>query len=218
LFSQGRVPTYNDVPSGAAVYIQAYPLSPNDVGKTITLLGVDYNGQPLTHVGHDGKNWPGTVITLASPFGISVTTVARIDAVEKEVTQMNVPIYALNPTTGAQLDLAVYEPGETNPSYAKDRLFAVGHPFCGCPFPAVALVKLAFVPVEADVDFVMVPSLNALKKAIQSIKSGEANNIQEQEAFLASAVSELNHVLENEEQPEQIAVSDTMLVRRQRIY
>lgn len=218
LISEGRTATYGEIPTANPQLIQAYCQSPNDVGKTIKLLGMDGNGMPLTYIGKDGQNYPGTVITLAAPFGISLVTVSRIDAVIKEVTQMSVPVYAYDTVLKTQTGIGFYGPGETNPSYAKDRLFARGHQCCQNPFTVIALVKLAFVPVDADEDYIPIPSLNALKKAVQSIKCGEANDIQGQEGFITSAVNELNHVLENEEPLEQVAVAESFTVNRRRLY
>lgn len=218
LISEGRVPIYGVIPDDNPQLIQAYPLSPNDVGKTITLLGYDNNGQALTHVGIDGKNYPGTVITLATPFGISTVNVSRITQVIKEVTQMPVAVYSYDTVLLTQTAIAFYAPTETNPSYAQDRLFARGHAFCRKSFTVIALVKLAFVPAECDEDYIPVPSLNALKKAVQSIKYGEAGDMANQELFITSAVRELNHVLENEEPLEQVAIAESFTVNRRRLY
>jgi hypothetical protein len=200
LISQGRVPTYNDVPSGNPVYIRAYALGQVDKGKTVTIFGIDGNGQTLRHQDPVSGDWlDGAIITLDIPFGSTSTYVQRIDAVLKDETQFNVPLYSYDPITNTLLDLAIYEPTETNPSYSKDRLFSVGSPNCQSDFTIIALVKLAFIPVKVDTDYVLIPSTNALKKAIQSIKHGEAGDIANQEAYLQSAVNELNMVMENEQ-------------------
>lgn len=207
LAAQGRVPTYNDVPTTHNTqYIRAYCLSPLDVGKTVTIYGVDGNNQPLRHLNATtGEMEDGHVITLAIPYGSSSTYVQRIDAVTKEATRSRVPLYAYDATSDTLLDLAIYEPGETNPSYAKDRLSSC----CDCTtqFTVIALVKLAFIPVEYDTDYVLIPSTNALKKAVQSIKYGESGEIEKQEAFMQASVNELNHVLNNENPFEQTSVN-----------
>jgi len=200
LSSQGRVPTYNDIPGGTSYYVRAYALDPSDKGKTITLFGIDGNGQTLRHQDPATGLWiDGTIIVLDIPFGSTSVYVQRIDAVIKDETQFNVPIFAYDPVGNTLLDLAIYEPGETNPSYAKDRLFSHGHTFCKCEFTVIAMVKLAFIPVKVDTDFVLIPSAMALKTAIQSIKFGESGDAQNQQVFLQSAVNELNRVLDNEQ-------------------
>jgi hypothetical protein len=207
LSSQGRVPTYNDVPGGNPVYIRAYALGQADVGKTVTIFGLDGNGQPLRHQDPASGLWmDGVIVTLSVPFGSTSIYVQRIDAVIKDQTQFRVPLYSYDPITNTLLDLAVYDPSETDPSYAKDRLIAHGHANCQCPFTVIALVKLAFIPVVDDTDYVLIPSTNALKKAIQSIKYGEAGDIANQESFMQAAVNELNHVLDNEEPPNTMPV------------
>lgn len=209
LVSQGRVCTYNDVPSANPQYIRACIQDPRDVGKTLTLFGIDSNGQPLTHIDPPtGDVYPGFIITLASPYTQTTVTLGRIDAVLKDVTQANVPVYSVDSVNGSLLDLAIYEPGETNPSYAKDRLFAAGHHCCHNPFTVICLVKAAFIPVVVDTDYVFIPSLNAIKKAVQSIKAGEGGDISGQEQFIQSSVNELNHVLDNEEPLETTPVDE----------
>jgi hypothetical protein len=61
------------------------------------------------------------------------------------------------------------------------------------------MVKLAFIPVKVDTDFVLIPSMMALKMVIQSIKFGENGDAQNQQVFLQSSVNELNRVLDNEQ-------------------
>lgn len=208
LVSQGRVPTYNDVPGDTPRYVRAYPLCPADVGKTITFFGVDGNNQPLMTLNTDGSYSQGVTITLASPFGQTSVHVQRIDAVRKDLTQLSVPVYAYDPVSDTQLDLAIYEPNEFNPSYAKDRLFDIGRPECNCPMTVIALVKLAFVPVYADTDYVLIPSETALATAIQAVKYRESGDINSHALFMQSAVNDLNSVLNNEIPIEQTPVNE----------
>ena len=199
LSNQGRVPTYNDVPGGNPVYIRAYALGQADVGKTVTIFGLDGNGQPLRHQDPSSGLWmDGVIVTLSVPFGSTSMYVQRIDAVIKDQTQFRVPIYSYDPITNTLLDLAIYDPSETNPSYAKDRLISSGHASCRCPFTVIALVKLAFVPVVDDTDYVLIPSTMALKQAIQAVKYGESGDAQNFSIYLQSAVNTLNDVLNNE--------------------
>ncbi len=198
LVSQGRVCTYNDVPCANPQTIRAIPRCPQDYGKKMRIFGLDGGNQPLRELTKGGQYQDGITITLKVPYGESAVNVSRIDAVEREQTQMNVGMFANDTVTGAQLDLAMYEPTETNPSYARDRLFAANHPKSCCDMTVVALVKLAHIPVKADSDYVLIPSTSALKKAIQSIKFGEAGDINLQESYLQSAINELNMNLNNE--------------------
>ncbi len=173
-----------------------------DKGKTVTIFGIDGNGQTLRHQDPATGNWmDGVIITLDIPFGSTSTYVQRIDAVLKDETQFNVPLYAYDPITNTMLDLAMYEPTETNPSYAKDRLFSMNSPNCQCEFTIIALVKLVFIPVKVDTDFVLIPSLMALKQLIQAVKYGESGDAQNYAIFLQSAIDTLNQVLNNESPP-----------------
>lgn len=215
LVSQGRVCTYNDVPCGNPQTIRAVPACPQDVGKKLRLFGLDGNSQPLQERLPNGQIVNGITITLALPFGASAVPVSRIDAVQRDKTMMNTAVYAYDTVTGIQLDLAMYEPTETNPSYARDRLFAAGHRYSCCDLTVVALIKLAHVDVMADSDYVLIPSTTALKKAIQSIKFGESGDLSNQEGYLQSAVNELNMNLNNELPLNDIVVDEGFMGEKQ---
>jgi hypothetical protein len=207
LGAQGRVPIFNDIPSDAPRYIRCYAKCKADVGKTVTIFGADANNQPLMTKQTDGTYTEGVVITLAIPYGSTSTYVSRIDAVLKDTTQLNVPMYCYEPVTNTLLQLADYAPDETNPSYAKDVLFAPGS--CNCndgQVTLLALVKLAFIPVSLDNDYVLIPSIPALKYAMQSVKMGEAGDAVQSRNFMQMAVDELNFVLENEQPLDQTPV------------
>ena len=206
LVSEGKVPTYNDIPADAPRYVRAYPQNSLDIGKKVTLFGIDANGQQLMTTNPDNTMSLGVTISIAAPFGSTSGTVQRIDAVQKDITQGPVSLYSYEPVSNTMLDLAIYEPSETNPSYAKDRLFPAGARECGCDMTVIALIKLAFIPVTVDSDYVLIPSVSALKKAIQAIKFGEAGDVQNQAAFMQSAVNDLNSVMNNEIPIEQTPV------------
>lgn len=205
--SQGRVPTFNDIPSDASRYVRCYCRSQKDVGKTVTIFGADANNQILRTLQPDGTYTDGVVVTLALPYGSTSTYVSRIDAIVKDVTQMNVPMYAYEPVSNTLLQLADYAPDETNPSYAKDTLFAPGNPNCNSgQVTLLALVKLAFIPVSLDNDYVLIPSIQALKYAVQSIKFAESGDAVQSRNFMQLAVDELNFVLDNEQPRDQTPV------------
>jgi len=205
LINQGRVPTYNDIPATPGI-VRAYCLTPADVGKKITIYGRDGYNQPLQTQNPDGTLTDGAVLTLKIPYASTTGTISRIDAVLKDVTSKNVPLY-VEVSTGL-LDLAVYEPSETNPSYTKDRLFSYGNCNCNREFTVIALVKLAYIEAIADTDYVLIPSKTAIKNAVQSIKFGESGDFNNKQAFLQAAVDELNAVLNTESPIDQNVVDD----------
>lgn len=211
----GGSPVYQDIPADGQWLIRAYPTKQADVGKTITIFGTDGNGQTLRHKEPTTNTWfDGTVIRMQVPFGTTRPSgppnyVRHIDRVLKEVTQGDVALYAYRPSDGTQIQLAQYAPSEENPQYSKYQLRGgCSTGTCGTNgvFSVLALVKLQFIPVETDNDVVLIPSMMALKYAIQSIKYAEANEEDKSAKYMALAVRELAHVLDNEMPPEDMPI------------
>lgn len=208
LTNMGRSPTYNDIPGLGLWKIRVTATKATDIGKTVTIFGLDSNGQILRHKDSDNLWQEGLVLALQKPHGESPMYVRQIDRVWKDVTQGDVFLFAYDPARDLWWDLARYAPDEENPGYAKDDLKS-----CGCcnganpPQSVVALVKLQFVPVTNDNDLVLCPSLMALKLVIQGIKRAEGGDNRGYTENLLLAVNELNHVLDNETPPEDAPIN-----------
>lgn len=191
---QGRSPVFQDI-QGDARYIRVYPESAQDANKTVTIFGVDNNGQPLMTKGA-GPWKEGLTLSIQAPYVQSPVYIRKIDRVVKDVTTGPIRLYAYNTSTSLLEDVAYYEPSETNPSYERSRL-------CLPCFntdsnrSVVALVKLKHVPIKVDTDLVLIDNLQALKYAIQAIKFDEANDFQNGRASLMFAVDELNNQLKD---------------------
>lgn len=205
MVNQGRYPVYSDVTPTSDRLVRAYCLTQNDVGKTVTIFGLDNSGQPLMTQDPSTGNWSnGVVITLAIPFGSTSVFVRQIDRVIKDQTQKNVPLFAYDPVNNVLEDLAVYEPSETNPSYERDRFSGAGNgggcssnSSC-CQTSVAALVKLRFIPARVDTDLIPISNIRALKFAIQAIKLEEANQDDKAMMKMNLAVHELNLDLEDQ--------------------
>ena len=203
----GYYSTYSNVPLPS--YIRAYAQVLEDVGKTVTIFGEDENGQPLRTNNGDGTWSDGVVITLAMPWGQTTTLVRKITRVLKDPSQGNVLLYALDPATNTLFDLAVYQPSETNPNYARYYLNGMNRGcHTGCTVGVLALIKLAYIPVEVDSDLVLIGNLRALKFAIQSIKASEAGNDGAATEFELKAIRELNLELANDQPDNQVTFVD----------
>lgn len=197
MFSEGRAPTYNSI-FGDGRLVRAYPRCQADIGKSVRIFGVDTGNQPLRIRNPDTTWSDGIVITLGDPFGSTSTYVRRIDRVVKDVTQCQVFLYAYDPVADVLEDLAIYDPGETSPDYAKYKLNTQqGRSCCGTAHSVVALVKLNFFPARFDTDLVLIDNLDALKLEIQSIRAGEAGDRNLMKEFQIDAISELNRQLED---------------------
>lgn len=208
MLANGRVPTHNTV-MGAARKIRAYPQVNQDFGKTLTIFGTDNSGQPLMHRDENGDWREGTVITLQSPYGETEGYVSSIDRVVKDVTQKPVTLWAYNTTDSVLEDLAVYDPGETNPSFVRYQLNTPSYKDTDGNEKArsmTALVKLNYVPVEFDTDLVVIDNMSALKLMIQGIKAEEAGDDKLAETKILKAVRELNHQIQDQNPGNQVSV------------
>ena len=209
LGAKGYTPVVQDI-MGDGRLIRAYPRCNEDIGKTLTIFGLDNNGQTLQTQNIDGTWSEGITLTLTYPFVSSATFVRQIDRVLKEITNCPVDVYAYNATDDVLEDVAHYEPTETNPQYRKYTLSMgpCGTNWDGCKKGVIALVKLAFVAARVDNDLVLIQNLDALKDMMQSIKCAEANDLEGAVNFEAKAIRELNRELEDEVPQDQIAMVD----------
>lgn len=198
--AQDKTPTYSSI-YGDSRYVRAYASVRIDYGKTVTIFGVDNNNQTLKHKNLDGSWSEGAIITLAGPYGTTLSFVRRIDRVLLDDMQGEVRLYAYDTVNAVLEDLAVYQPGETNPEYVRYHLNVP------CETNSInALVKLRFIPVRFDTDLVMIP-LRPLKTMCQSVKFGEAGDISNKIAFEKEAIRQMNQIKRNELPDSQIPVN-----------
>lgn len=206
LVDQGTSPVFNQIPCNTNRYVRYYITDPADVGKTITVFGIDGNGLEVITQRSDGTIQPGVVLTLAIPFVQSTILFRRIDRVIKDPT--------VRPVYGYQFDgnlwpLSIYQPSETLPDYRTDRLVWSNCNSTNCqqwPSPISALVKLQFIPVELDDDKILIGNVNALFYAMQSVKLGDAYDVGGGGSLMARAVRELNNELREKLPDDQIPV------------
>lgn len=204
MIGSNSTPVFQDV-QGDGRLIRAYARLNMDLGKTMTVFGIDNNGQPLMHQ-DEVENWvDGKIITFEKPFASTDTYVRRIDRVLKDKTQGIIDVYAYNVAQDVLEPIAHYEPSETNPAYAKYQLHA------GCANSlksVVALVKLRYIPVQVDTDLVLIENLDALGEMIQSIKSEDAGDTGAAREHEVNAVMELNLDLANRDDTDGITVQN----------
>lgn len=201
----GRGPTYKSIGLSTGMLLRYYVRWYNDIGKKITIYGKQYGGQPLQHQDSDGNWIDGMVLTAAAPYATSATYVTEITSVVREATQGMSYLYGYDPATDKLRDLAIYEPGETNPSYRK----SIIRNWCqapGCTETVTvsgtdyerrkttieALVKLNCFDVVSDNDFLLVDNYEAIKLAFQAVKLEEQNEDTQAEVKWLKAVRELN--------------------------
>jgi len=191
--NQGRYPVHQDI-MGDGRYIRLYHRCQQDLGKKVIIFGVDNGNQPLKHRNDAGDWEDGIEMILQPPYAQSTTFVRRIDRVVKEETQCQILAYAVNTNDSDVLeDLAIWDGSEISPSRLRQKVF-LG---CGCGNDSqtngvTALIKLAFVPVRNNEDWVLIDNLAALKLMIQAIKRENAGDRIGAREYEADAIRELN--------------------------
>lgn len=195
----GTTPVFQNIPCGTPMYVQAYSRRSNDVGKTVTIYGIDYNGQVRMTTWPDGVYREGEVLTLTSgapPAAATTgTTYREITRVSKDVTEGPVDLYYYD---GTYLhEAAHYSPREMEPNYRHSTIQGWRSAGCCSLRTITALIKLQFEPVYDDNDVVLIENLDALALAMQSIKASDANDSDNAEKMMARAVHTLNLELEN---------------------
>lgn len=105
-------------------------------------------------------------------------------------------IYPTSVDSGQMIDLAVYEPSETNPRYRQSFIQSFATKCRNadgqCSGCVVALVKLAFIPLVGEQDFILIDNFDALAYMIQAIRYGEAGDVQRKQEYEVLAINELN--------------------------
>jgi len=202
----GVTSVFNQIPCLNDRYVRFYPSQPTDVGKTITIFGIDTNGQIIREQRADGTFQDGVVLTLALPYVQTTFLVRRVDRVIKQVTNGPVRGYQFDGHT--LYDLAVYDAAETVPEYRQSRIQGACTPSgCNGMSQLTALVKLQFIPVVNDDDLVLIDNLDALAIGMQSLKQSDAYDHDGAEKAMLRAVHTLNLDLRSKLPIDQIPVT-----------
>lgn len=181
---------------------------PDDTGAILQFFGSDPSGNALRTDNGDGTFSDGIKLTLNQPFTIGTDLVQFVGRCIKPVTQGSVSLAAIDTTSGVTTPLAVYDPGDTNPSFAQYNL----HSGCFCcptqpTWSAVAMVKLKFIKVVAPTDLVLIPNLHALALFIKGQRYQDSGDRKNGLEYQADAVKELNLQLADASPDEQIALN-----------
>jgi hypothetical protein len=222
--NQWQSPTYNDM-YGPNCTVRLYVDLPQDVGTTCTIFGTDNNNQPLQTTNPDGSNSLGQTFTVQlqpgpggnAYWGSTSTFVSRIDRVVVGATQGMKRLYSYDSVQNALLDLAVYEPNETNPAYLRQQVEGSprGQWSCSgcCPETIIALVKLRFTPVAVPTDglIFLEGAQGAIKHAIRARRREDANDSKGALDFWKLAVEELSRYQEDYEPQDQLPVENNVM-------
>jgi len=206
-------PCYNEISGNAGKLIRYNVVKRSDIGKKLTIYGTQYGGQPLREQDANGDWIDGLTITAAAPFASTSVLVTKITSVTREATAGMAYLYEYDADTNLLRDLACYEPNETNPRYRRSRIES----FCNLGVckdangvnktKIQALVKLQFIPLKDDRDFLLIDNFDAIKFMVQAIKLEEAGQDSEAEVKILKAVRELNLEQRDKQPDRQTTVS-----------
>lgn len=195
-----ETPVFQDI-MGDGRLLRFYPIAQADVGKTVTVFGVDNYGNTLRHKLSDGTWEDGWVVTLGDPYGSTADFVRRIDRLVFEDHESTIRCYAYNASEDVLEEIGTYEGHDNNPSFTRYNL-STGPTLgtnctsensgCGCIKSIIALVKLRFIPARYPTDLVLVNNIGALKLMVQCCKFEEADNYASARQAEKDAIRELN--------------------------
>jgi hypothetical protein len=191
--------------------IRIYPTVAADAGVKILLQGIEGNGNPIrTEVGTSYVD--GEQVTLASPF---VTTTFEFAApgllgVQKPITKGRLNVFSVDPDSGLETKIAIWEASEVNPSYrrhwipnmpgASSCCATTGNGCSAAPecsdITGEAIVRLEFIPATVDTDWLFISNLQAVACGVRAISYEEKNNQSGAEIEWARAIRILRNELE----------------------
>jgi len=198
MFDKDTSPVHTQITGNTGHYVRYNVVKSNDYGKTIRIYGTKFGGQPLQELDANGVWQMGITLTAANPFAQSTDLITRIDQVVREQTEGMSYLYEFDAVQNKQLQLAVYQPNESNPQYRVSQVSGFnqirnGEDSNGQKIWTLdALVKLQYFPVTNDRDFLFIGDYDALSYGIQALNFDNDNDPQNAEAYYAKAIRELN--------------------------
>jgi hypothetical protein len=198
-YDRGLFPTFRDLVPGNK-RLRFYVTDAADVSRRVLVQGRDGNAQTIRSL--DGLvQVQGIFVTLTTPFVQTPFDISFISGLQKDITIGEVPVYEYDTVTGQQRLISTLEPSEQVAGYR--RYFLNGAPK-NCCDPATTsattaqittMAKLAFIPVIADTDYLLIQDIDALKEACQAVRFGEMDDSLSAQQFQtrhANAVKLLN--------------------------
>ncbi len=166
----GYASTYKD-PSGP-VFLVADVESPKDSGKSLRVFGWDVNGKRIYTVNQDGLLQDGFLVPTIYGFhqpNPDAPLIARIDKVQKSVTNGFVRLLAFDQDGTVNTQIGYYRPEETVPSYV--RIKTAGKNWLKIKYRKKSL------KVTSENDWINVDNREVLVLAVKAIQARRRNNI-----------------------------------------
>jgi hypothetical protein len=222
----GTRPIYQEIANQTGMLIRYVVVNAQDYGKTITLFGRQYGGQPLQEQ-DPAVATPSTVngltLTAQKPYAQSSVFITGIESITRQATVGPAYLYGYDPVLDIQLDLGAYQPNETNPRWRASRIVNMPRQISAnsqgncssneCLTNIEALIKCKLLPVMSDRDFFPISNFRALKLGIQAVLLEQSNEDQLAVAKWLEATNELNRE-QGDKQPARNAPIRVNLGRR----
>ena len=178
VLSRNTVPLFADL-TGTPRIIRMYPTDPLDYdNRRILVQGTDTADVPVTSM--DGRyQIKGVYSTLGAPFVDSAIQFNSITGIQKDLTIGQVQFFEVNPTTGDQTLVLIMEPTETTAWYRRYYLSNLPTNCCGATAGTIAvkaIVKLDFIPVSADQDYLLIGNIEAMIEEMQAVRYSEMDS------------------------------------------
>lgn len=188
-----EVCTFEDV-VGPNKKLKAYNSLPADNGESILLLGYDQNFQWIRTL-QNGAYADGEVVTFnAATPPTTINFFTSVSGVQFSVTPRNgiIDLVELDTATTLERTIASYQYNERLPVYRRSILSGTAFSRCLC---VTGLVRLRFMPIMTDTDYLQIGNLSALKDMMIALQKRDNGDAQNYAAFKQMAISALDDEL-----------------------
>lgn len=194
-----------------------------DYGSTVTIYGLDTNGQEIYSNQFDSTQQAtvsqrGVQLTLAAAAPVTTQVFSLVTAVTKSVTTS--PVRAWSYANGVATGMVgIWNGAQTSPEFLFSKIRGADPTRV---YRLSALVKLGYEPVTVDADILCLGNLDAIKSMVQSINAREAGDEDAGDKFEKTAIRRLNMELESRlpvsQMPFQVEVFNGGSPRRRRLF
>lgn len=170
----GLFPTWKDLTPGR--FLRIYSTDAADEGKSVLVQGLDTNDQRIYSL-NSTTQVQGNVYTLTvdgdgNPSFVDTVSMNRVTGIQKDETLGQVNFYEVDSDTGDSELILTMEPQELTAAYRRYFIDQLPKNCCngGTTINVTAMAKLAYVPVRQPLDYLLIPSVEALINECQSVR------------------------------------------------
>jgi hypothetical protein len=192
--------------------LRFYITEASDVNKRALVQGTDAAGN-VVYTQDGFSQAQGEYVTFVNPLATTTNEWLTITGIQKDITDGDIQVKEADTVTGDERLILTMEPGEKVARYR--RYYFAGLPSGCCTtttgqVQVVAMVKLEYIPVVADTDYLTIGNLTALKEECQAIRFGEMDNmnaLQMAASHHAAAIRLLNGELDHYVGKQRVAIT-----------